>query len=100
QCLEYQGAVKFNLGLSEQNRSDFKYRLFKQSRSNLERDHDISVKELTDAIEFFKSSPLLLETKFLISEAYHYRGLLYKAKGDSQMANSDFKEHQNLIRIT
>ncbi|KAF0532021.1 tetratricopeptide repeat protein [Gigaspora margarita] len=122
QCIGYRGAVQFKLGLkSEQNRSE----LFEQSRSNLENaielkpkepywhcqlgallykqgDHDNSLKELTEAIELFKYSPLLLETKFrkvLMSEAYNYRGLLYEAKGDSRMANSDFKEYHNLIQI-
>ncbi|CAG8673747.1 8086_t:CDS:1, partial [Scutellospora calospora] len=107
-CIGYRGAINFKLGLFKQSQLDlenaielkpdysywhcqFGALLYKQ------RNYDASLKELNHAISLFQSSksksqPLNKFQKVLMSEAHYYRGLLYKAIKDHQMANSDFKK--------
>ncbi|CAG8628500.1 46155_t:CDS:2 [Gigaspora margarita] len=65
-------------------------------------DYNTSLKKLNYAISLFQSSkckPQHQKNEFqriLMSETYHYRGLLYKEIGKLQMANSDFEKAKEL----
>ncbi|CAG8830018.1 30730_t:CDS:1, partial [Racocetra persica] len=65
-------------------------------------DYNTSLKELDSAISLFQSSKGKSHSqkskyqRTLMSETYHYRGLLYKAIGNLPMSNSDFKEESEL----
>ncbi|CAG8469777.1 6277_t:CDS:2 [Gigaspora rosea] len=113
QCIGYRGAINFKLGSFEQSRSDLENAINLKPKEPYwhcqlgallyeQKDYDTSLKELNYSINLFQSSKSKYQSqknkfqRILMSETYHYRGLLYKAIGKLQIANSDFEKAKDL----
>ncbi|KAF0450262.1 tetratricopeptide repeat protein [Gigaspora margarita] len=113
QCIGYRGAINFKLRSFKQSRSDLEDAINLNQKESYwhcqlgallyeQGDYNTSLKELNYAISLFqaskdKSQPQ--KNKFqriLMSETYHYRGLLYKAIDKFQLANTDFEKSKEL----
>ncbi|RIB09548.1 hypothetical protein C2G38_2208620 [Gigaspora rosea] len=113
QCIGYRGAINFKLKSFRQSRSDLEDAIKLNPKESYwycqlgallyeQGDYNTSLKKLNYAISLFQSAkgkPQPQKNEFqriLMSETYHYRGLLYKEIGKLQMANSDFEKAKEL----
>ncbi|CAG8473723.1 36548_t:CDS:2 [Gigaspora margarita] len=76
--------------------------LYELEEQKEQKHYDTSLKELNCSINLFQSSKSKYQSqknkfqRILMSETYHYRGLLHKTIGKLQMANSDFEKANEL----